>query len=79
MAYVRDAFRNKCALSNACFGETGSSSFGVGTRHGCEIDAKRSCQRAMRRKLLPTVQASARYVIAQCLHDAPVNRTLAVS
>ena len=79
MAHVRDAFRDKCASSRACLGETASSSFGVRPRHGCEIDAKGFCQSAMRRQLLSTMQASPRNVFGQCLDDAAVNRTLAVA
>jgi hypothetical protein len=49
MSNVRHAFRNKRALSHACFGEATSSSFGVCPRHRCEVDAKRFCQGAVRR------------------------------
>jgi hypothetical protein len=79
MAYVRDAFRNKRALSHACFGEAASSSFGVCPRHRCEVDTKRACKRTVRRQLLPSMQAPARYVCGQRLDDAAINRTLAIS
>ena len=74
MAHVRDAFRNKCTLPDACLRETASSSFGVRPRYGCEIDTERFRQSAMRRQLLPSAQATARDVFGQRLDDAPVNR-----
>jgi len=85
MAYVRDAFRNKRALSSACFGETGSSSFGVGTRHRCEVDTKRACKRTCVGSLLPSMQAprslrllrlprSYHQDLRACCHNRPRSR-----
>ena len=79
MAHVRDTLRNKCALPDACLGETTSSRFGVRRGHGCEIDAEGLRQSAMCRQLLPSAQATARDVFGQRLDDAPVNWTLPVT
>ena len=62
----------------ACFGETGSSSFGIGTRHRCKIDARHPREGAMGRQLLSPTEASTCNVFAQRLDDAPVNRTLPI-